>query len=343
MWQMATMPARTSAQTAMDTPTNQLIIISSDRSPDPHTRRELAIAAWLAEKAELSQSLETRRAYAAMLERFRQTLALAELDLDASYQQVALVAQAFAAAGRVRAATHNRRLAILSSFYTHAIERGLLDPPNPIDTLRRRRVQPYRAARALDTDVVRRGLNAIDRATLAGARDYALLSVAIVTGRRVSELAGLRMGDVETTDHGRLRLTWRRTKGDETHVDLLPPRISAALRDYLDLVYDVWEQEPPPADAAVWASVSHHHGGGPISSQAIADICQRHLKTSKVHRLRHTFAYTMEQHGAKISEIQRKLGHKSIATTSLYLQALRSEENPYAEAIEQAIGVEERA
>ena len=44
----------------------------------------------------------------------------------------------------------------------------------------------------------------------------------------------------------------------------------------------------------------------------------------------------------KISEIQKRLGHKSIATTSLYLQALTSEENPYAEAIERALGVEER-
>jgi hypothetical protein len=50
----------------MDAPSLQLII-----SPDPHTRREPAIAAWLSEKAELSQSLETRRVYAAMLERFR--------------------------------------------------------------------------------------------------------------------------------------------------------------------------------------------------------------------------------------------------------------------------------
>jgi site-specific recombinase XerD len=32
----------------------------------------------------------------------------------------------------------------------------------------------------------------------------------------------------------------------------------------------------------------------------------------------------MEQHGATISEIQRKLGHKSIATTSLYLIAVTS-------------------
>jgi integrase len=312
----------------------------SSTPPDPAVRRELAIASWLAEKAELSQSAETKRAYHATLIRFRQSLALAGLDLDAEHHQVALVAQAFAAAGRVKAATYNRRLAILSSFYTHAITRGLFEPPNPIDTIRRRRVQPYRAARALDAGFVRRCLGAIDRAALAGARDYVLLSVALVTGRRVGELAGLRYGDLEPTESGRVRLIWRRTKGDETHADLLPPRISAALLDYLGRVYERWEDDPPPADAAVWVSTSNHGRGAPITSQAIADICARHLKTSRVHRLRHTFARTMEQHGATTGEIQRRLGHKSIATTSLYLQTLTSEENPYAEAIEQALVVE---
>ena len=196
-------------------------------------------------------------------------------------------------------------------------------------------MQAYRGARALDAGFVRRALKAIDQTTLAGARDYALISVAIVTGRRVSELAGLRCGDLEPTDSGRVRVTWRRTKGDETYTDLLPPKNSAALLDYLGQLYGHGAELQ--ADAAVWASASNHGRGAPISSQAIADICAKHLKTSKVHRLRHTFAWTMEQHGAKTSEIQRRLGHKSIATTSLYLQALIQEENPYAEAIEQAI------
>lgn len=327
----------------MDTPNtigvDLYVYPSNPTSPDPATRRELAVAAWLAEKAELSQSAETKRAYDATLARFRQLLAQAGLDLDAEHRQVALVAQAFAAAGRVKAATHNRRLAILSSFYSHAITRGLLDPPNPIDPLRRRRVQPYRAARALDIEYVRRSLAAIDRTTRAGARDYALLNVALVTGRRVSELASLRCGDLTPTDSGRVRVIWRRTKGDETHADLLPPQISAALLDYLSQVYGASDATPPP-DAAVWVSTSNHRRGQPITSQAIADICVRHLNTSHVHRLRHTFAWTMEQHGATTSEIQRRLGHKSIATTSLYLQALTSEENPYAEAIEHALGTE---
>lgn len=325
----------------MDTPNTQLVITPASTTPDRATLRELALASWLAEKAELSQSQETKRAYDAMMIRFRQTLSLAGLDLDAEYRQVALVAQAFAAAGRVKAATHNRRLAIISSFYTHAIERELLAPPNPIDKLRRRKTQPYRGARALDAEAVRRGLAAIDRAQLAGMRDYALLSVALVTGRRVSELAGLRAGDLEPTDSGRVRVTWRRTKGDETHTDLLPPKISAALLDYLAQVYPEWDDAPPAADAAVWIRTGNHGRGGPVSSQTIADICMRRLKTSKVHRLRHTFAKTMEKHGAKTSEIQRKLGHKNIATTSIYLQSLTEEENQYAEAIEGALGIGE--
>jgi integrase len=305
-------------------------------------RRELAVAAWLAAKAELSQSAETRRAYTGTLDRFRQTLATAGMDLDADHRQVALVAQAFAAQGRIKAATHNRRLAILSSFYLYSIQHDLLAPPNPIDLVARRRVPPYRHTRALDFAAVRRALAKIDRATLAGARDYVLISVALITGRRASELAGLRGADVELADGGRVRLTWRRTKGDETMVDLLPPALSQALLGYLRQAY-VPETDTAAlglaADAAVWVSVSNHNAGAPISSQAIADICQSRLGVSRVHVLRHTFARTMEQQGARLSEIQRRLGHKNISTTSLYLQALGREENPLAVELEQLLGV----
>ena len=37
----------------------------------------------------------------------------------------------------------------------------------------------------------------------------------------------------------------------------------------------------------------------------------------------------MEQKGAKISEIQRKLGHTNIATTSLYLQAFTNKDETW--------------
>jgi integrase len=48
----------------------------------------------------------------------------------------------------------------------------------------------------------------------------------------------------------------------------------------------------------------------------------------------------LEDAGAKISVIQQRLGHASAATTSVYLQALRADENPFAEELVRVLGVE---
>jgi integrase len=49
----------------------------------------------------------------------------------------------------------------------------------------------------------------------------------------------------------------------------------------------------------------------------------------------------MEDAGAKISEIQARLGHSSLATTGRYLAALRSAENPQAEKVAEMLGLGE--
>ena len=71
----------------------------------------------------------------------------------------------------------------------------------------------YATAVALEYTEVRRRLKRIDRATLAGKRDYALLAVALQTGRRVAELAGLRWDAVRLLEDGKVKLFWQRTKG----------------------------------------------------------------------------------------------------------------------------------
>ena len=58
------------------------------------------------------------------------------------------------------------------------------------------------------------------------------------------------------------------------------------------------------------------------------------------HGLRHTFAHSMEDAGAKLSEIQQRLGHSNAATTSRYLSALRSDENPHGEQLAGMFGIE---
>jgi integrase len=142
---------------------------------------------------------------------------------------IALVAQAYAARltetaygpRPVAPTTANLRLAALSSFYTYGIRQDLLRGPNPIARVERRSVEAHAAARPLAYEDLRAHLAAIDVTTTAGLRDYALLLVALYTGRRVAELAGMRR------EHLRIRaraieIVWPRCKGGKAMRDELP-------------------------------------------------------------------------------------------------------------------------
>ena len=206
-----------------------------------------------------------------------------------------------------------------------------------IDRVERRQVQRYATSKALSLADVRQQLASIDRSTTEGQRDYCLLAVALQTGRRVAELAGLRWGDIEVSG-AEITLTWRRTKGGKVMRDTLPAGLSRALASYLRLVYGE-RLKSLPKDAAIWVSVSRQNVGEAIGTQTIRRLCEQYLGTTKVHSLRHTFARTLEETGAKLSEIQARLGHTNAATTGIYMSALHSNENPHADALAELLGL----
>ncbi len=150
---------------------------------------------------------------------------------------------------------------------------------------------------------------------LDSKRDFALLSVGIQTGRRLSDLEGLRWGDLRQGEGGKLTLKWRRTKGDKTTSDILIPGISRSIMDWLAAYYTVPKLATLPKDAPVWVSLSPRNKGEALGIQTVADNCEKRLGVSKVHTLRHFFARAMGDAGAKVSTIQSRLGHSSLATT----------------------------
>lgn len=303
----------------------------------------LAIAAWLHEKRGRSDSAKTARAYADTFASFRQALHAAGLELDSDTRAVALAAQAWAAQSRARdgrpvaASTYNQRLAIASSFYDFARRRGFLETANPLELVTRRRVQDYASARPLDYAAVAERLGAIERTSPTGKRDYALLALALQTGRRLSELAALSWGDIYLSN-GRATVTWRRAKGGKVMYDELPPALTDALLAWLYEAYgaDLGTLEHA---APLWVSLARNSRGHALSLQAIADICEKRLGTSKVHALRHTFAHAMEHVGAKVSDIQARLGHASLQTTGRYLAALSSAQNAHAGELAALFGI----
>lgn len=301
---------------------------------------EQAIGEWIHENAALSGSKKTEKAYRDTIEQFRARLQEKGLELDSFPAAVATIATEWAAESKrgkqVSWATFNQRLAILSSFYKYAIRFEVLEA-NPIERIKRRKPGTKDAARHLPAGRVKIGLASIDRSTPEGLRDYALLSIALATGRRVSELAGLRYKHLQKTGATCI-VYWERCKGNKQMQDELPEKTTRALYTYLHAVYGV-NLLSLPGDAPVWVSFSKRNPGQAIGIRTIAYLCETYLGTSKVHATRHTWAVTMSKKGATLQQIGKGLGHSNLKTTSDYMEEQLGYENPYASSLEEEFGI----
>jgi len=303
---------------------------------------EQCISAWLDEKTGLSESDKTHAAYQETLTQFRDLLTARGLDLDAATSLVFPLAQGWAGSstvGRMVApSTYNQRLAILSSFYEYAIRADVLER-NPITKVKRRKLGEKDRARALKPAQVKEGLHKIDRDTPEGLRDYALLSVALTTGHRASELAGLRLKHVHLQGETCV-VTWARCKGNEAMESTLEKATTTALYAYLThpQVYGTGLLSAP-GESPVWLSVSKRNEREAIGPRTISNMCKEFLGSSKVHTTRHTAAVRMHHAGAKLAEIGRFLGHKNLKTTSDYMDEQLGYENKYASDLESEFGI----
>jgi integrase len=139
------------------------------------------------------------------------------------------------AAAGLAARSINLKVSALASFYDFVrgavlwpVERG-----NPFVGVARPPRFPYRSVRPLSPGEVRAVLAAINTACLTGARDYALLLTPLVTGRRISEVLGMRWGDLEPMGEGGYVFTYRGRDG-RLRGTTLPGRCYRAICAYLE-------------------------------------------------------------------------------------------------------------
>jgi site-specific recombinase XerD len=314
----------------------QALIISESR--DKPTVDQM-VAGWLHAKTSLSHSQMTLDAYRDYMTAFRALLQHNGLDLDGEESTVARLAQGWAeysALGHpISSSTHNQRIHTISSFYVYARKMRYI-ASNPMEMVEKRKVSHPHAARPLDKEMVEKALGSIDRSTLLGKRDYALLSLLLNTGRRVSEVKNLKCGDILLTG-GTVTVTWQRCKGGKLMYDNIDVLVAHAIFEYLKAAYpDGWKASDP-----VWLSCSNHGKREPIGYRAIAGVCLKYLGTTKVHSTRHTAARKLQDLGAPLSLISKLLGHSNQSTTSTYLESLHLGENPFARKLAESYGLKE--
>jgi site-specific recombinase XerD len=284
-----------------------------------------AIMGWLDEKR--ADSERTADAYQDTLNDFREMLHKAGLDLDSEPAIIAPLAQGWARARKhdgeiipgetVTPTTFNQRRSIVSSFYKYALTYEVLQY-NPMERVKRQKLGKKDAARHLASGTIKSGLAQIDRSTPEGKRDFALLSVALATGRRASEIVGLRYKHLHR-DGNTCVVDFDNCKGKKSFTNRLEAKTTRALYTYLEAVYP-GQLLTLPGDAPIWISFSDRNKGQAIGTRTLSNICEAYLGSSKTHAPRHTLAVTMHNKGAKITDISKALGHSSIAITSDYLE-----------------------
>jgi integrase/recombinase XerD len=216
--------------------------------------------------------------------------------------------------------TRNARLAAIHSLFGYA---ALRHPEHAADIGRVLAIPPKRASQTIVTFLTAGETEALlatpDRSTRTGRRDHAWILLAAQTGLRASELTGLTCKDVHlgagayVACHG---------KGRKDRITPLTPGTVTTLRAWLD------ERAGTPADPLFATS-----RGGPLSHDALqqrlavyaaaaARSCPALAgKNVTPHVLRHTAAMALLHAGVDITVIALWLGHQSVTTTQIYLQA----------------------
>lgn len=162
-------------------------------------------------------------------------------------------------------------------------------------------------------------LAAPDQRTWSGQRDHAFLLVAVQTGLRLSEMTGLKREDLILGTGAHVRVIG---KGRKERCTPLAKPTRAVLK--------AWLCQPQRRDSDLLFPSAK---GQRLSVHGVQYLLNKHRATAAkvcpslsqkrvtVHRLRHTMAMDLLQAGADRSVIALWLGHESVETTQIYLDA----------------------
>jgi integrase/recombinase XerD len=262
-------------------------------------------------------SRNTLEAYRSDLQQFSEFLGRRGLDpLKISAAELAAFASELAT-GRdsrhpVAAATLQRKIACLRSFYRH-LRRERLIEHDPAAELRGPRARA-RLPQVLSRDEVARLLAQPAGSSPAALRDRALLETMYACGLRASEAIGLELSELDI-EAGLLRA---RGKGSKERLVPIGSKAIASLSAYLQ------KGRPRLVGLRDEPHVFVNLRGSGLSRQGLYKIVQRHAASAGLahrmspHTLRHSFATHLLAGGCDLRSLQEMLGHADIATTQIY-------------------------
>ncbi len=200
----------------------------------------------------------------------------------------------------------------LKIFFRFASARGLVER-DPTESLTLPRIERY-LPETLNELQVEQMLESVDTKAPLGLRDRAMLELLYASGLRISELAGVKLENLNL-EEGVVRVTG---KGNKTRLVPVGKKACAALALYLQ------GERPRLVRAKTGSEVFLSVRGSRLTTVRIWQIVKAVARRSGLetnvypHLLRHSFATHLLSNGADLRIIQEMLGHADIATTQIY-------------------------
>jgi site-specific recombinase XerD len=216
-------------------------------------------------------------------------------------------------------------MAAIRKLITEAQDNGLIDPAAASAIMRIKSLAQHgtRSGYWLNKIQVRALLNAPDTTTLKGLRDRAILAVMIGAGLRRSEVANLRLENLQERD-GRWAIIDIIGKGNRTRSIPIAAWCKAAIDDWLAV--------SGINNGYVFCSLDRvlvkNKVIKKLTPEALGYLIVKYGQMIGVdlacHDMRRSFAKLSYQGGASLDQIQLSLGHASIVTTERYLGSKQS-------------------
>jgi len=215
--------------------------------------------------------------------------------------------------------TRNVRLSAIHAFFHFVASRN----PEHLDLAQRVLGIPFKRAQQrtidyLEYEEIDSILKAIDRTTLMGHRDYALVATMFNTGARVQEIADVRACDLQLTKPFQVRLFG---KGQKERYCPLWPQTATVLRSFC---------RQRGLDLRSEQRVFLNHRTDPLTrfgiryilakciENAFENVPNLRKKRLHPHSIRHSTAVALLKSGVDLSTISHMLGHASPTTTYRY-------------------------